>query len=261
MAEVLVEKHAVKTLLVIPARYGSSRFPGKALALLRNKPVIHWVVQRALEAQALNPSIHAVVVATDDERIAQAAVEAGAEVCLTSPNHPSGSDRVWEVASHYPNAEFILNIQGDEPDLPPSNILTLLQALQSKQADITTLCCPLQTVEDWQNPNIVKLVMRENGLVYLFSRSPIPYNRQSPNNLPQGLAWHHLGVYGYTRSALEQFVNAPPSGHEQTECLEQLRAMGLGLSILAIPVTMSSIGVDTPEDLQRLEELPAPSFT
>jgi 3-deoxy-manno-octulosonate cytidylyltransferase (CMP-KDO synthetase) len=259
-------------LAVIPARYASSRFPGKPLVEISGKPMIQHVWERVRQAS----SISRVLIATDDERIQQAALGFGAEVCLTSPDHPSGTDRLWEAAQHLPAYEWILNVQGDEPLIDPDHLEAVLAArksLQTHAPDILTLVTPLQTMEDWQNPNFVKAVLTpivtikgtkpDAEAVYralYFSRASVPYHRDNAamqagqQEVPPSHAFRHLGLYLYRRSALQNFVALPVSTLENLEKLEQLRALEAGLSIYAVPVSHAPIGVDTPEDLTRLQD-------
>lgn len=244
-----------KVLAVIPARYQSSRFPGKPLAIIHDKPMIQHVWERVTSINTIDKAI----VATDDKRIYDAAVEFGGQCVLTNPNHPSGSDRVWEVAKQYPEYELVLNVQGDEPFIPPENlaqIITLMQ--QTDNADVGTI---VTAIEDplnngkplYHDPNIVKAVLGENNRVFYFSRAPIPFYRCGNNEeAKQAIAYRHLGVYLYQRQALEQFTKLSPSALEKAEKLEQLRALEAGMSFYATVVKHAPVGVDTPEDLHRL---------
>ena len=240
-----------KVVAIIPARYASSRFLGKPLALLKGQPMVAWVIQRCLQVKAFAN----VIVATDDERIAQVAQHAGAEAVMTHSNHASGSDRVWEAASDLPDAEIIVNVQGDEPFINPDELSQLVTLLTTNavSADVATMICPITDVEEFNNPNIVKAVVAKDNKVLYFSRSPIPFHRQSQqDNAPLG--YRHIGVYAYRRDALQAFVKQPMTTLEQTECLEQLRGLHYGLTYIALIVPKAPIGVDTPEDLQRLED-------
>jgi 3-deoxy-manno-octulosonate cytidylyltransferase (CMP-KDO synthetase) len=228
-------------LIVIPARFASTRFPGKPLALLPDGyPMIQHVWRNAM---ALG---HTVVVATDDTRIAAAVTQFGGVVCMTNDQHPSGTDRVWEVAEHYPEASWILNIQGDEPLITAMQLEPLLNSMETHPSDIWTLVTPLTHVAD--DPNRVKVARASTGKALYFSRAAIPYPRQATSQP----VWHHIGVYLYTRQALQTWVNLPPSPLEQTEQLEQLRALDHGLHIHTVVVDYHGFGIDTPEDLQRL---------
>lgn len=235
-------------LAVIPARYQSSRFPGKPLVEISGKPMLQHVWERVSSIT----SIKKVVIATDDTRIAEVAQSFGATVVMTSALHPSGTDRVWEVACQHPEFDWILNVQGDEPFIPPGYLQLLTQKTEkSLEADILTLVTPIHTLEEWHNPNCVKTVLSHNGQALYFSRTPIPYNRNQPEELPQ-VSYRHLGVYLYRYAALAQVVSVPPTFLEETEKLEQLRALAIGLRIDALSVDTAPIGVDTPEDLERL---------
>jgi 3-deoxy-D-manno-octulosonate cytidylyltransferase len=251
---------------VIPSRYASTRFPGKPLAKIHGLPMIQHVWQRARESFLTG----ALVVATDDERIQQTVLGFGGEALLTSPHHPSGTDRAWEVAQHYPQAELILNLQGDEPFMNPAHLNSLMQAvIDYPEADIWTLVCPLPTkseatfLEAYHNPNLVKAVRGQNGQLLYCSRSPVPFCRDGgeqalweqikaqPQQTP---ILKHLGVYLYRREALALLSSLPPSPLESLEQLEQLRAMEAGLRLFAAIVDQAAIGVDTPQDLEQLTQ-------
>jgi 3-deoxy-manno-octulosonate cytidylyltransferase (CMP-KDO synthetase) len=258
---------AQQVLTVIPARYASTRFPGKPLALIAGKPMVLHVVDRVYESQLAHSQV---VVATDDERIATVVAQAGHAVCLTSPTHLTGSDRVWEVAQQYPQLPYVLNVQGDEPFIPPSVLNTTLASLQQWQgvADIITLVTPLvsPSVRGEANrltalqqalgdANQVKAVLSQRGQVLYFSRAGVPFVRDGLATAltEQALPFYrHLGLYLYHRNALATFVNTPPTVLEQLEKLEQLRAMEVGLTLYAAVVLEAPIGVDTPDDWERL---------
>ncbi|MCX5921354.1 MAG: 3-deoxy-manno-octulosonate cytidylyltransferase [Candidatus Melainabacteria bacterium] len=257
---------AQQVLVVIPARYGSTRFEGKPLALIGEKPMIQHVVERVGESLFAQSTV---VVATDDERIAQVVRAFGGTVQLTDANHLSGSDRVWEVAKNYPHLPYVLNIQGDEPFIKPTALNAVLDQLASfvfadvatVNPDILTLVTPLaDSIEGIQielaNPNCVKAVRAVSGQVLYFSRAGVPFVRDGFASADAGLVgqsfFRHLGVYLYSRSALERFVSLPPSPLELLEKLEQLRAMEAGFQLFAAVVPEAPIGVDTPEDLARL---------
>jgi 3-deoxy-manno-octulosonate cytidylyltransferase (CMP-KDO synthetase) len=228
-------------IIVIPARYASTRFPGKPLAMLHDGCSMIQHVWR--NAMALD---HTVIVATDDARIADVVTDFGGTICMTRPDHPSGTDRVWEVASHYPEAQWILNIQGDEPQITAVQLKPLLNNMANHPSDIWTLVTPLTHPVD--DPNRVKVARAANGRALYFSRAGIPYTRQ-PASQP---VWHHIGVYLYTRQALQTWVSLPPSPLEQTEQLEQLRALEHGLCIHTVAVDYQGYGIDTPADLEQL---------
>ena len=233
-------------LAVIPARYASTRFPGKPLAPIEGKPMIQHVWERACQVSG----IARVIVATDDARIQDAAVGFGAEVVLTSPDHPSGTDRMWEVAQPLSGYDWVMNIQGDEPRIDPAQLSAVIAAATQSPADILTLVCPIETVEDWQNPNMVKAVLADSGQALYFSRAPIPYHRDEPG-IPESV-FRHIGLYLYRRVALQRFTQLPPSSLELIERLEQLRALEAGMRIDAVVVDAAPVGIDSPEDLERL---------
>jgi 3-deoxy-manno-octulosonate cytidylyltransferase (CMP-KDO synthetase) len=267
--DVQLKTLAQQILVVIPARFGSTRFEGKPLARIGNKPMIQHVVDRVAESLF---SESTVVVATDDERIATTVRAFGRTVQLTDANHPSGSDRVWEVAENYPRLPYVLNIQGDEPFIKPTALNAILEQLASfvltneltVTPDILTLVTPLgDSIEGIQtelaNPNCVKAVRAISGQILYFSRAGIPYVRDGFTSTDEGLVkqsfFRHLGLYLYSRSALERFVALPPSPLELLEKLEQLRAMEAGFRVFAAIVPEAPIGVDTPEDLAKLNAL------
>jgi 3-deoxy-manno-octulosonate cytidylyltransferase (CMP-KDO synthetase) len=236
-------------LAVIPARYASTRFPGKPLVDIQGKPMIQHVWERIRQVAA----IQRVVVATDDARIQQAAEGFGAEVCLTSSEHPSGTDRAWEVASGLPEYDWVLNVQGDEPFINPAHLEAAIVAIsEHPEADIITLVTPLTDVEAWHDPNIVKAVLAQNGRALYFSRSPVPFHRDEPEVPAQ--VFRHIGLYLYRRSTLEQFTQLPPSTLECIEKLEQLRALEADMKLFGVLVSEAPIGVDTPQDLLRFKE-------
>lgn len=242
-------------LAVIPARYASTRFPGKPLALISGKPMIQWVYERAREV----PGFETVVVATDDERIYRAVLRFGGLAEMTDPAHRSGTDRVWEVASRHPEALYIFNIQGDEPLLNPRYLEEAVQFLKShdEAVDIVTLKAPIQSLLEIEDPNVVKVVTTESNQALYFSRAPVPFARNSEEPAINRMksSFRHIGIYGFPRQALERFVQLPVSPLETLEKLEQLRALEAGMRIYAIPVPEASVGVDTPEDLAVAQAL------
>ncbi len=234
-------------LAVIPARYASTRFPGKPLVEIQGKPMIQHVWERVRAV----PGIAACVIATDDSRIEAAARGFGAEVRMTSPDHPSGTDRMWEVAQALPQYDWVLNVQGDEPFLNPAHVQAVIEAIaQRPHAEILTLVCPMIRAADWHDPNLVKAVLAESGQALYFSRAAVPYHRDAPQE-PAGV-YRHIGLYLYRREALQRFTALPASPLEQLERLEQLRALEAGMRIEAVVVSGAPIGVDTPADLARL---------
>lgn len=235
-----------KTVAVIPARFGSTRFPGKVLANLGGKPIVQWVWERAVKSKADD-----VIVATDDEKVASAVRSFGGKVAMTSPSHPSGSDRVWEAAGKT-GADIIINIQGDEPLMPPEIINALIDAMSSEPApDMVTAVVPCPRAEYEHNPNIVKAVLSKDLYALYFSRSMIPFLRDGGTEME---TYRHWGIYAYTHDALKKFVSLPESPLEKCEKLEQLRALENGMRIKVIKTDFSSIGIDTPEDLVKAGE-------
>src|SRR5687767_4200930 len=239
--------------VVVLARFASTRLPGKPLALLAGTPrVLH------VHALALRSGAREVVVATDDARIRDVCVSAGADVELTDRSHPSGTDRIAEVVARrgWASDSIVVNVQGDEPLLPPALIAQAASLLESDRgAAIATLATPIATAGEFRDPNVVKVVASRNGRALYFSRAPIPWERDDAAPLPRG-ARRHLGIYAYRVEALRQLSQAPPSPLELVERLEQLRALQLGLVIaVADACEAPGPGIDTPEDLERAETL------
>lgn len=233
---------------VIPARYGSTRFPGKALAKDTGKYLIQHVYERVCACRR----IEQVIIATDDERISRAASEFSAPCVMTSPNHPSGTDRIAQVAASL-SAEIIINVQGDEPDVAPAVLDALINRLQADpHLKMATLARPFAGHEDPADPNLVKVVLDDQGYALYFSRSPIPHCRDS-RNCSAGLAdpgqyLLHLGIYGYRRDFLLAFADMEPSPLEKLEQLEQLRALQAGVRIAVDVVSYHGQGIDTPAE-------------
>jgi len=231
--------------VIIPARWASTRFPGKPLVKLRGKPLVQHVWERAGRAKLVDR----LIVATDDMRIAEAAFAFGAEVALTSSKHPTGTDRLAEVASKLKSAPIILNVQGDEPDIAPSTIDRLAQALQDDPAlGMVTAANPITDRSDIGNPNVVKVVADLAGRALYFSRSVIPHDRDGRGGIKY---LRHQGIYGYRRKVLLDFVKWKPTPLEKAEKLEQLRALEHGVSIGVIVVKKGSVGVDVPADVAK----------
>jgi 3-deoxy-manno-octulosonate cytidylyltransferase (CMP-KDO synthetase) len=238
-----------RILGIIPARFASSRFPGKALATLAGKPMVQHVYERASLSRYIRP----VVVATDDERVASAVRGFGGEVRMTRSDHPSGTDRLAEVASAH-HAQLYVNIQGDEPLIDPEAIdAAILSVLGDETVSMGTLKKRIADPSDVTNPNVVKVVCGANGDALYFSRSPIPYNRDS-NGDPNAY-FKHVGLYVYRRDFLLQYPDLTVGPLEQAERLEQLRALENGYRIRVVETDYESLGVDTPEDLERLNRL------
>lgn len=240
---------SVDVAIIIPARYASSRLPGKPLLKETGKYLIQHVYEQAAKTRAAK-----VIVATDDERIATAVKEFGGIAAMTRANHQSGTDRVAEVAGQL-DAEIIINLQGDEPLLDPQHLQLLANLLQQHQesTEMATLAVPLQSHEEFLNPNCVKVVCDANGRALYFSRSPIPCVRDGQPNFARSPSpfLRHVGIYAYRRDFLLRFAAAPPEPLEQLEKLEQLRALSLGATIRVGVVNESSVGVDTPDDYAR----------
>ncbi|MCX7846560.1 MAG: 3-deoxy-manno-octulosonate cytidylyltransferase [bacterium] len=238
--------------VIIPARWASSRFPGKPLAPLAGHPVIRHVYAAATAAcpDAL------ICVATDDPRIYDAVHAFGGRAVLTRPDHPSGSDRILEaldLLDPHHTISFIVNLQGDEPLLPPPYLRKALAALQQHpHAHWATLVYPISSPDSIRNPNVVKVVMANDGSALYFSRAPIPFDRDA-TGAAQYFA--HIGLYVYRAPTLRQFVSWPQGRLERSEKLEQLRALEHGLKILCVPVDHPTVGIDTPEDLHTAEAL------
>jgi len=237
----------VRALAVIPARWASTRFPGKPLATLRGRPLVQHVVEAALHSGAFER----VVVATDDKRIAEAVVRFGGDVEWTAGSHPSGTDRVAEVVARLPAGapDVVVNLQGDEPLLDAASVRALVHAFTDAEVAMATLVRPLTDAAERQSPHVVKVVLDVRGDALYFSRADIPFSREG--TLVPRLA--HVGLYGYRRPTLLRLAQLPPGTLEQAESLEQLRALEHGLRIRCVHTEHLSIGVDTPEDLVRAE--------
>jgi 3-deoxy-manno-octulosonate cytidylyltransferase (CMP-KDO synthetase) len=240
----------VKIVGIIPARYASTRFPGKPLAVIAGVPLIQRVVAQCQKAKSLAE----VIVATDDPRIAEA-VKKNCRVEMTSPNHPSGSDRVAEVVGEI-SCDAVVNIQGDEPMIEPSVIDSVAGALAD--CEMSTAATRIQNPAELDNPNVVKVVVNAAGRALYFSRRTIPCLREAASRpVSEQLAafpfLKHLGIYGYRRETLLRLVKFPVSPLEAAERLEQLRALENGIPIAVVKVDYDSVGVDTPEDVEWVE--------
>ncbi|MCB1687272.1 MAG: 3-deoxy-manno-octulosonate cytidylyltransferase [Halioglobus sp.] len=245
--------------VVIPARYGSTRLPGKPLLDILGKPM----VQRVWEQAQLSAAAR-VVIATDDARIVEVARSFNAEVCLTKPEHPSGTDRLQQVAGELglPDDHIVVNVQGDEPLIPPQVIDQVAANLgQHTQAGIATLCEEITTIAELTNPNAVKVVRDVNSMALYFSRAPVPYPRdafmQDQGAMPATGHWYrHIGIYAYRTGFLHRFVTWEPALLEQLECLEQLRALYYGVGIhVAEACQRVPPGVDTQDDLAVVRDV------
>ena len=248
----------VEFKVVIPARYQSTRLPGKPLLDIAGKPMIQHVYERAVESQAAQ-----IVVATDDQRIFDAVTAFGGEACMTSPEHQSGTDRLAEVVNqyHWRHSDIIVNLQGDEPEMPANLIRQVANDMATHHdAVMTTLSVAIDTFEDAIDPNVVKVVTDGEGYAQYFSRAPIPWHRndfsdglQAPSSLE--LFSRHIGLYAYRAGFLNEFVNWEPAPTEKIESLEQLRVLWHGRKIHISQATESpGIGIDTQADLDRVNE-------
>lgn len=235
----------MRTAVVIPARFASERLPGKPLADIHGKPMIVRVLERARAARGVD----AVVVATDDEKIASAVRDAGGEVAMTPSDCPSGSDRCAHAARQLGHLDVVVNVQGDEPLLDPAAIEELLGAFKDPAVEMATLARPLEDGE-LDNPNVVKVVRNLRGDALYFSRAAIPYLRGEAAT-PRG----HVGIYAFRAAFLQAFTRLEPTPLERTEKLEQLRALEHGHAIRVLDTAWRSVGVDTPEDLERVRAL------
>ncbi|MBD1556528.1 3-deoxy-manno-octulosonate cytidylyltransferase [Vibrio sp. S9_S30] len=242
--------------VVIPARYQSTRLPGKPLADIAGKPMIEWVYLQAIQAGA-----EKVIIATDDKRVQQAAEAFGATVCMTSDKHESGTERLAEVVDlmNIPSDHIIVNVQGDEPLIPPSIISQVAQNLQQSKAPMATLSVEIEDENEVFNPNAVKVVTDENGYALYFSRASIPWDRddysKSKPSIRQPLQ-RHIGIYAYRAGFIKTYVNWEPSALERIECLEQLRVLWYGEKIhVDVAKETPAAGVDTPEDLEIVRKI------
>lgn len=233
--------------VVIPARYGSTRFPGKVLVDIAGRPMIAHVYQKAIESGA-----EEVIVATDENRVAEAAQGFGAKVCMTSAEHQSGTDRIAEVARqlNWSDDTVIVNVQGDEPLIPSENIAQVANNLQQSQAPMATLVTEFDSPEQMQSPDTVKVVVDNDGYAIYFSRSIIPYDRDGAGDFPY---MRHVGIYAYTAAYLQAFSQWEPAAIENVEKLEQLRALAYGAKVhIGIACKKPHHGVDSQADLDDL---------
>lgn len=242
--------------VVIPSRYQSSRLPGKPLADIAGKPMVQWVHQQALQAGA-----ERVIVATDDARIEAVVKSFGGEVCMTSPDHQSGTERLAEVVETMGIADdhIIVNVQGDEPLIPPSIIKQVADNLANSTAPMATLGVSIDESEEVFNPNVVKVVTDEQGYALYFSRASIPWDRDawaSDNKTIRNPLMRHIGIYAYRAGFINTYINWQPSALEQIESLEQLRVLWYGEKIhVALAKEAPAAGVDTPEDLEIVRKI------
>ncbi len=240
----------MRVIGVIPSRWGSTRFPGKSLHPLGGKPLVQWVVEAVKRARLLDE----VLVATDDVRIADA-VRGFVKVVMTRADHPSGTDRVAEAAQAQDD-DIVINIQGDEPLIDPDLIDALAVRMKNDPGwAMATAACPIRARRDLDARTVVKVVLAQDGGALYFSRLPIPCRRDGEADLASGLYLRHLGIYAYRGAFLKRLVQEPPCALEQTECLEQLRALYIGGRIAVIQTEDQGVGVDTPEDAAAVEAI------
>jgi 3-deoxy-manno-octulosonate cytidylyltransferase (CMP-KDO synthetase) len=237
----------MKFIAVIPARYASVRFPGKPLALLLGKPIIQHVFERVSGSNLFDE----VIVATDDERIATTVISFGGNVKMTAPDHPSGSDRIAEVVRDL-DCDVVFNVQGDEPMIETTTLACLKEVCSDPEVRVASLMTTLTDLKELLNINIVKVVTDNNLNSLYFSRSPIPCNRDA---IPGVEYFRHIGVYAYRKQTLLDFIKLPQGKLERIEKLEQLRFLENGISIRMVKTSYQGIGIDTPEDLIRVEQL------
>ena len=252
-------KNVVNYKIVIPARYASSRLPGKPLVSLAGKPMIQHVYERAVAT-----GVSDIIIATDDSRIESVAKDFGASVMMTDPNHDNGTDRIAEVArrSGWADDDVVVNLQGDEPLIPKALIDLTAQALiDNASAGMSSLCTPITSAEDGFDPNVVKVVINARQEAMYFSRATIPWDRDLYKNSTAQLStqhpcYRHIGMYGYRVGFLHDYANMQPTTLEASECLEQLRALWYGVKIqMAVIDQAPGHGIDTPDDVARVEAL------
>lgn len=236
----------MKVLAVIPSRFAAVRFPGKPLAVILDKPMVQWVYEAAAGARLVDET----VVATDDARIAGVVKAFGGKARMTDPAHQNGTERIAEVASHV-RCDIVVNVQGDEPAMDPRAVDQCVQPLRKDPSILmATLKTPLKDEAEARNPNVVKVVVDKQGDALYFSRSPIPFVRGKPTTV-----YKHLGIYAYRRDFLLEYIRWEPAALEQAESLEQLRALVNGVRIRVVETQWDSVGVDTPEDVERARAL------
>jgi len=236
----------MKSVIVIPARYGATRFPGKSLARIDGRPMLQWVWEAACKSRLTEQ----VIVATDDDRIADVAAKFGADVVMTKKSHRSGTDRIAEVADKI-SAQLYVNVQGDEPLLSPAAVDDLIRGMmESPRVPIGTLAHRIESEAEWRSPEVVKVTCNRHQEALYFSRSPLPFQRAFD---PKARLLRHVGIYAFRAQALATFVSLKPSPLEIAESLEQLRALEYGLTIQVIETKYRCLGVDTPADLARVE--------
>jgi 3-deoxy-manno-octulosonate cytidylyltransferase (CMP-KDO synthetase) len=239
----------MKILAVIPARYASQRFPGKPLVKISDKPMVQWVYEAAQRC----PEFTKVVVATDDQRIADCVQQFGGAIEMTSANHETGTDRVAEVADRYPEMSVVVNVQGDQPFVTPTMLSQLVSPyLKGESPAMTTLACPLDFDTGYTDFNVVKVLCDRQSNALYFSRSPIPYFRHAGENVP---VYYHLGLYAFDRNFLRKYAQLTPTPLEHCEGLEQLRVLEHGFSIRVCLTEQAVMEINTPTDLAKAIDL------
>ncbi len=247
----------MKTYAIIPSRFGSSRFPGKPLAVLAGKPLVAWVVEAVKKARGFDE----VLVATDDERIVKAVEEHGGKAVMTPSELPSGTDRVACAARNFLGRDFddddiLVNVQGDEPLIDPALVEQLAQKLKDDPRwSMATAVTPIRSAEDFAAKSVVKVVTDRDGGALYFSRAPIPCDRDNVPEIHNPLYVRHLGIYAYRGEFLKRYIKEPPCDLEKTEKLEQLRALWMGANIAVVRTQDEGVGVDTPEDAVRVGKI------
>lgn len=240
----------MKIVGVIPARWGSTRLPGKSLVSICGKPLIQWVAESAHQAECLD----CLLVATDDKRILEVVERLGVKAVMTRTDHPSGTDRVAEAVADI-EANLVINIQGDEPLIDPKLIDSLAEAMLGHERwDMATAASPIDNEEDLNNTSVVKVVWGEKRQALYFSRSVIPFVRDG-EPFSTGIYWRHLGIYAYRKAFLQKLVKTPPCFLEKAEKLEQLRALYIDGKIVVLQTEDAGISIDTPEDVKYAEEV------
>ena len=234
-------------LCVIPARYGSTRFPGKPIIEVKGLPLVMWTYNRALTSGVFGK----VCVATDDLRIVDAVERNGGTAVMTAANHASGTDRVCEAARAWPQFEYVVNLQGDEPLVPAGLLTDLCHNIRRIDDNSLLTCVSYATIDERDNPNVVKAVINLRGEALYFSRSPIPFDREGAG----GTILKHIGVYAFTKQSLEYFCGLPCGELEQREKLEQLRALEHGMKIMCFSFKYNGVGIDTPDDVEKFKRL------
>jgi len=237
-----------KNVIVIPARYASTRLPGKPLIEINGKPLIQWVFENAMKSQ-LKDEIY---IATDDKRIMERAKAFGADVIMTSMDCSSGTERTYEAIKEK-EADIIVNVQGDEPFIRYDMIDILFSEIKKKRIYMATLCCKINDISEFVDPNTVKVVLNKKGYALYFSRSPIPYFRNS-SDTQKKIVYKHIGIYGYTKDFLKRYINMKRGFLEEAESLEQLRVLENGYKIKVLITEYDGFGIDTKDDLKKAEK-------